>query len=191
MREFDAVIADVVRHLEVTRLSNACDYCKKGITSELIAERMKTCARCREGETRVVSGTKADAGKPRFELLSPEFLAGVSKVLAFGAAKYGDRNWEHGLSFARYFGAAMRHLWAWWGGEENDTESGLPHLAHAACCLMYLYHYQHGKTGSAEDDRPKIATRLTMPPMPPPWNGPTGAPAWTAPRVAHSFKGEG
>ena len=38
----------------------------------------------------------------------------------------------------RYYDAAMRHLDAWHRGEVNDEESGLPHLAHAACCLLFV-----------------------------------------------------
>ena len=32
----------------------------------------------------------------------------------------------------------MRHISAWLGNETNDPDSGLPHLAHAVCCLLYL-----------------------------------------------------
>jgi hypothetical protein len=46
----------------------------------------------------------------------------------------------------------MRHLAAWQRGEENDAESGLPHLAHAMCNLrmltLYAENYPQG------DDRP-------------------------------------
>jgi probable DNA repair protein len=38
----------------------------------------------------------------------------------------------------RYFSAAMRHLVAWKEGSTHDLESGLPHLAHAVCCLLFL-----------------------------------------------------
>jgi hypothetical protein len=38
----------------------------------------------------------------------------------------------------RYFAALMRHLTAWWDGERADPESGLHHLAHAGCCLLFL-----------------------------------------------------
>jgi hypothetical protein len=33
--------------------------------------------------------------------------------------------------------AAMRHMRARYGGEILDSESGLPHLAHAACCCLF------------------------------------------------------
>lgn len=92
-------------------------------------------------------GKKFDEGKPRYDLLAPELLEEVSKVLAFGAQKYGDRNWEKGMDWHRPFGALMRHSWAWWKGEELDQESGLSHLSHAACNLMFLLAYSKRLVG--------------------------------------------
>lgn len=96
-------------------------------------------------------GWKMDAGKARIDLIAPEMVYGVASVLAFGAAKYSERNWEKGMSWGRCFGAMMRHLWSWWAGERNDPESGWPHLAHAACCLMFLMAYEARQIGT--DDR--------------------------------------
>lgn len=94
---------------------------------------------------------KLDAGKPRIELIAPEFITALSEVLTFGAQKYGERNWEKGMTWGRCFGAMMRHAWAWWRGEDRDPESGLPHLAHAAACLMFLLAFEQRKIGV--DDR--------------------------------------
>lgn len=98
-------------------------------------------------------GRKDDAGKPRMDLIAPEFLVGTAKVLAFGADKYAPRNWEAGMSWGRCFGALMRHMWAWWGGEKCDLETGLSHLYHASCCLMFLAAYE--ERGIGTDDRSK------------------------------------
>lgn len=101
----------------------------------------------------VAQSIKHDAGKPRYDLIAPSLLEEVARVLEFGARKYSDRNWEYpGFRYGRPFASAMRHLWAWWGGEDLDPESGLPHLAHAASCIMFLIEYE--KTGAGEDDRP-------------------------------------
>jgi hypothetical protein len=43
---------------------------------------------------------------------------------------------------------------AWYSGERLDPESGLPHLYHAACCLMFLARYEQDNLGT--DDRPKF-----------------------------------
>jgi hypothetical protein len=85
-------------------------------------------------------GRKYDKGKVRYELLPPAFIEAVAKVLTYGAAKYDDDNWLK-IDKERYYGALMRHIIAWRKGENLDRESGLPHLAHAACNLLFLMHY--------------------------------------------------
>lgn len=84
------------------------------------------------------TGTKYDNDKPQMDLLSPIFLLGVSRVLTFGAKKYAAHNWRKGLLLSRCFAALMRHLWAFWMGEDIDKESGFPHLDCAGCELMFL-----------------------------------------------------
>lgn len=96
-------------------------------------------------------GRKYDGGKARLELLPPELLLGVGEVLRFGAGKYDDRNWEQGMKWSRVFGALMRHMWKWWGGEENDPETGMSHLWHAGCNIAFLIAYE--ERGVGEDDR--------------------------------------
>lgn len=94
---------------------------------------------------------KDDNAKTRYDLLPPELLEETARVLTFGAQKYSAHNWAQGASWSRYFSAMMRHMWAWWRGEDNDPETGFSHLAHAACCLSFLIAYQ--RRGLGEDDR--------------------------------------
>jgi hypothetical protein len=96
---------------------------------------------------------KHDHGKPRMDLLPPEALIEVSRVLGYGANKYAAHNWRKATEWGRYSAAAMRHLTAWMNGEDVDPESGLPHVAHATCCLMFLLALQ--QTGVGTDDRYK------------------------------------
>lgn len=90
----------------------------------------------------VGTGMKYDAGKPRMDLLldgCPNALLRISDVLTFGAKKYAAHSWHtvaEGKS--RYKAALLRHLTAHAMGEVNDAESGLPHLAHAACCALFI-----------------------------------------------------
>lgn len=102
--------------------------------------------------------TKHDGDKLRMDLIPPEAIESLAKVLTFGAKKYEDRNWEKGLKFSRLFGATMRHLWAWWRGETNDPETGFCHLEHALCCVAMLVTY-HVKKRDSLDDRPKTKSR--------------------------------
>jgi hypothetical protein len=84
------------------------------------------------------AGTKDDGGKPRLSLFPSEAYILICRVFTYGANKYSDFNWRQGMSWRRMYDAAERHLHAWKLGEENDPESGLPHLAHAACCIAML-----------------------------------------------------
>jgi hypothetical protein len=99
-------------------------------------------------------GIKLDGDKPRTDLLPPDVILQVSAVFTYGANKYGDRNWEKGGRWGRWMAAALRHCFAWLAGEDNDPESGLPHLAHALCSLMMLFGMQLRRAG--EDDRHPI-----------------------------------
>lgn len=96
--------------------------------------------------------TAASANKPRWDLMPFDALDEVVRVMAYGAAKYKPRDWEAGALFSLYFAACCRHMFAWWAGEDKDPESGLSHLAHAACCILMLLTYvKRGKTDY--DDR--------------------------------------
>lgn len=93
-------------------------------------------------------GVKFDHGKPRMDLIAPELLEEVGKVLAYGAEKYGARNWELGMDWGRPYAAALRHMNAWQRGEDVDPETGLSHMAHAACNLMMLLAFQERGIGT-------------------------------------------
>lgn len=83
-------------------------------------------------------GLKHDTKKPPLTLLDPSALTEIAWVLHFGAEKYGRHNWRGGIRYTRLLDAAMRHLLAINRGEDTDPESGLPHAAHAGCCIMFL-----------------------------------------------------
>jgi hypothetical protein len=82
-------------------------------------------------------GTKYDGEKVRLDLLSSFWVQSVGAVLTFGAKKYAAHNWRKGIGISRLIAASLRHLFAFLGGENNDPETNLPHLAHASCCLMF------------------------------------------------------
>jgi Domain of unknown function (DUF5664) len=88
----------------------------------------------------------------RMELLPPEFLWGVAKVYSMGAEKYSDRNWERGYEYMKSYGAMQRHLNLWLAKQDNDEESGLNHLLHAAWMIIALYTFHVRDIGV--DDRP-------------------------------------
>ena len=87
-------------------------------------------------------GVKYDAQKLRWDLLPWDALQEVVYVYTFGATKYEDRNWEKGMRWGRMFGALMRHIASWIGGETIDPESGSHHLAQAVFGFLGLIHFQ-------------------------------------------------
>lgn len=94
------------------------------------------------GEQPKSKDMKHDQGKPRMDLLidgCPRALEAVAGILTFGAEKYADHSWqgvERGEE--RYKAALLRHLTAVSKGEANDSESGMSHLAHAACNALFI-----------------------------------------------------
>lgn len=84
-------------------------------------------------------GEKNDHGKAILGAIPPHAELAVGRVLTFGATKYERGNWEHVSNLeTRYMDAALRHLNAHRRGEVNDSESEESHLAHAACCILFM-----------------------------------------------------
>jgi len=100
-----------------------------------------------------IEAKKYDGDKPRTDLLPVVPLLKTASVFGYGAKKYNDYNYANGdgLQWSRLYGACLRHMFAWWQGEDMD-ESGHNHLYHAICELLMLAHLQElGKTKG--DDR--------------------------------------
>jgi hypothetical protein len=108
--------------------------------------------------TKSGSAMKFDGDKLPVNLLSTEALLQTAAVLKFGADKYHAHNWRDGFAWSRPLAAAMRHIMAYNDGEDKDPESGLSHLAHAACSIMFLLEFE--KTHPELDDRykPNVST---------------------------------
>ena len=95
---------------------------------------------------------KHDAGKPRFSLM-PGYRAWAPIVAvlqwAVDVKGYPAHNWQLATDTGRYRDALARHFAAWLDDPRGvDAESGLSHLAHMGCCLLFLL--WHG------DDRPVL-----------------------------------
>lgn len=68
------------------------------------------------------SGAQRDTGcnKLRHSLIPHEALNRVAQRYLDGAEKYGENNWMKGMSLSVYYDSAMRHMHAWWAGDENE-----------------------------------------------------------------------
>jgi len=81
---------------------------------------------------------KKDDGKLRISLIEPQFIKGTAQVLTLGADKYSVGNWKNCEDRERYEDALLRHIYDYLQGKKCDDESGVSHLYHAACNLMFL-----------------------------------------------------
>lgn len=102
-----------------------------------------------------VTGVKHDGEKADMSLLSGIAVHKIAQVMTFGKRKYSANNWRGGIAYSRLVGAALRHIFAWLGGESLDPETGYSHLAHASCCLMMLLEF--------ESTRPELDDRYKQP----------------------------
>lgn len=100
-------------------------------------------------------GRKDDSGKEPWHLAPWDAFRAIVCVLRFGADKYAPRNWEKGMAWSRPHDALIRHVTAWWERDPADPESGMSHLWHAGCCIVFLIAYE--MRGIGTDDRPGAA----------------------------------
>ena len=97
---------------------------------------------------------KNDAGraKPSLTNIPVHILFEVAESLREGAEKYGRWNWrDHNVDASVYTDAALRHLLAWWEGENEDPDSGISHLSKAITNLIIIRDAQ--EMGALVDDR--------------------------------------
>ena len=92
-----------------------------------------------------LQSVKKDNDKYDPTMLTLEMVELVSKVRMFGAKKYARGNFKiTGFKYTRSLAAALRHIYAYLSGEDNDPESGLSHLGHAICSLEHcIYDSKH------------------------------------------------
>lgn len=96
---------------------------------------------------------KFDNNKVRVDLLPVNAMMDIAAVFTFGAKKYFANSYRSGetVVWSRTYGSILRHLFAFWNGQDTDQESGLHHLAHAGTQLMILM--EHVSTKPEKDDR--------------------------------------
>lgn len=103
---------------------------------------------------------KFDSGKVRTHLFPVRAYLTTCQVFDYGAKKYDVGNWKRGNSFeySRLIDALERHIKAFQLGQDNDPDTGMPHLAHAMCCLAMLLECTLTKTGTDDRDKAQITT---------------------------------
>lgn len=95
--------------------------------------------------------------KPSLSAVAMRSVYEMGKAMDDGAKKYGRFNWrENSVISDIYIDAALRHINAWQDGENNATDSGVNHLAHAMACMSIIIDAELG--GNLVDTRSKIST---------------------------------
>lgn len=95
-------------------------------------------------------------GKAPMSTVSAPVMAEIGVAMLEGACKYGRHNYRaSGVRHSVYYDATMRHLMAWWEGQDIDPDSGMSHITKAITSLVVLRDAMI--QGMAEDDRPPIS----------------------------------
>lgn len=78
-------------------------------------------------------------------LIPPRFILALAKHFGQGSLKYSRHNWRKGYDWELSYNSAMRHLLAFWDGEDIDPETGSPHVVAAAwhCAALYTFMEEH------------------------------------------------
>lgn len=89
------------------------------------------------------TAVKFDNDKVDWMILPYDALEEIIKVMEFGARKYARGNFAsgEGLEYTRVLNSLMRHILAFSRGEDLDPETGISHMAHAGCNVLFLLHY--------------------------------------------------
>jgi hypothetical protein len=94
------------------------------------------------------TGAQKGQKPEQMSLLPIAALETVARVYAFGTDKYCRNNWRRGYDWHLSYDALLRHVQRFWDGEDLDSESGEPHLAHAVfhalALLTFMDEHQSG-----------------------------------------------
>ena len=105
--------------------------------------------------TSKLSNPKDSVGikKVPFSTVPAQVIAELGLAFLEGARKYGRHNYRiSGVMASVYYDAALRHLTAFWEGQDIDPDSGLPHLVKAMACCTIIRDAQI--MSMLNDDRP-------------------------------------
>jgi hypothetical protein len=92
------------------------------------------------------------SGKLPLHLWPTTATALGSIAMLNGMLKYGRSNFRAvGVRASIYYDAAMRHMNAWFEGEQYDPDDGVPHLGAALACIAIIVDAE--AAGKLNDDR--------------------------------------
>jgi len=96
--------------------------------------------------------TSVGMTKPPLRAIPPVAILHLGKAMDNGERKYARFNWrDNAVTTSVYYDAMLRHLLAFWDGEDQAEDSGCHHLGHVmACCAILL---DAAENGTLNDDR--------------------------------------
>lgn len=108
-------------------------------------------------ETRTTSSTGGMKGvKPeQYQSIPVRALRELAEHYAKGAAKYEDHNFRKGYEWSKSYSALLRHLLAFWEGEDIDPETGSKHVTAVAWHALALSTFM--------DEHPEFDDRYVPP----------------------------
>jgi hypothetical protein len=117
-------------------------------------------------ETRVTdyaTGGQKGTKLTRLGAMDPVAIIALARIAGMGAEKYSQFNYLKGFDYDLAFNAMMRHALLFWTGEDNDPESGLPHMAHAAWMALALVSFVERGIGNDTRFRQQPTSVLVEP----------------------------
>lgn len=131
----------------------------KQTDKEVISPKKQVIEKAKE----LVESKKAaryNEGKDPMHLVPPDAIRAMAKVLEVGAKKYALNNWRLGANYSVPYASLMRHLMAFWDGEDLDPESHLPHVYHilmnAAMLVEYYNRFPHLDDRYGREEKEKV-----------------------------------
>lgn len=105
-------------------------------------------------EARFGTGSVRDTqeGKPRIDLIPPLTITRLGLHFANGAKKYGDNNWQKGQPLSQYYTSGMRHMLAWFSGEEDEDHFAAA-MWNVQAAMWTLNEIEAGRLPDELDDR--------------------------------------
>lgn len=93
------------------------------------------------------------AKKTPLGVVPPALMIGAAEAMQTGATKYGPFNYrENKVQAVTYYEAILRHLFAWFDGQDMAEDTGVHHLRHVAAGVGILL--DAVTAGNLIDNRP-------------------------------------
>jgi hypothetical protein len=91
-----------------------------------------------EDETETTPVKEDKSKKSRWDLLPFSALELAAEVMARGCGIHRNNDGWKEVPIDSHFASLMRHISAWRRGDKYDNVTGLHHMSHAACRVLFI-----------------------------------------------------